>query len=106
MRRDSHLKVHDMFCTWASHLAIQLGTSEGQGYSIGDMREYAGMPATSKIPKGIEYTTPEDIAITNFLQQTTYKYREYCQIKYLEGKQLSPYKHKDLLAVACKWLFG
>jgi hypothetical protein len=105
MRRDNHMRAHEMLCTWASHKLLLSGTSQGQGYQIGDLKDYSGLPAHSLIPLGVEFTTPEDIAISNFIDQTTDKYREYIEIKYLNALPLSKYKHNNLLDAVVRYLF-
>ena len=105
MRQRPHDRVHCMFMTWASHVRLLTGTSEGQGYTIGILQEYSGLPPHSLIPKGIEFTTPEDLAVENFLSQTTDKYRELVKEGYLDGKRLNRHKHRELLETAHKWLF-
>jgi len=91
--------------TWASHIRLLTGTSEGQGYTIGILQEYSGLPPHSLIPKGIEFTTADDLAIENFLTQTTEKYRELAKVEYLDGKKINRYRHNELLETAYKWLF-
>jgi len=106
MRQSKHDQVHSMLMTWASHIRLLTGTSEGQGYTIGILQDYSGLPPHSLIPKGIEFTSPDDRAIDNFLSQTTEKYRELVKIGYLEGKRLNRYSQKELLTVAAKWLYS
>jgi hypothetical protein len=95
-----------MFCNWASHRLLMYGSSEGLGFQVGFLQDYSGLPAHSLIPRGVEYTTPQDIAIENFIEQTTDKYREYIEIKYINGKPLSKYKHNNLLDEAVRFLFA
>lgn len=105
-RRAPHDKVHSMLMTWASHIRLQTGTSEGQGYTIGVLQDYSGLPPHSLIPKGIEFTTPEDLAIEGWLSQTTEKYRELVRLGYIEGRKLNRYRQTELLETACKWLYS
>ena len=105
VRQPPRQKAHSMFMTWASHIKIMLGTSEGQGYSIGLLQEYIGLPPHSLIPKGLEFTTSDDLAIQNFLSQTTEEYRILARRKYLDGEIINRYRHEALLESAYKWLF-
>jgi len=91
--------------TWASHIRLLTGTSEGQGYTIGILQDYSGLPPHSLIPKGIEFTTSDDLAIEGWLSQTTEKYRELVKAGYIDGKKISWYKQDQLLEAACKWLY-
>ena len=102
--RSKYDRAHSMLVTWASHIRLITGTSEGQGYQISILQEYSGMPPHSLVPR-IEFTTPEDRAINNFLEQTTDKYRNLVKTGYLEGKRLNRRHHQELLETVSKWLF-
>jgi len=93
-----------MFVSWASHVRLAAGSSEGQGYTIGMLQDYSGLPACCLIPK-IEFTSPDDLAIESFLSQTTVKYRNLVKQGYIDGRRLTRYKQSDLLETTRKWLF-
>ena len=66
-RRDRHNQVHSMLMSWASHLLVMQGSSEGQGYTIVLLDVTGGgLPSHSLIPRGVEYTTEDDMRINEF----------------------------------------
>ena len=96
-----------MLMSWASHILVMQGSSEGQGYTIVLLDVTGGgLPPHSLIPRGVEYTTPEDIAIGEWLQQASKKIRENTQKKYLEHKSITKDQHYWILKSASKWLYG
>jgi len=83
------------------------GSSEGQGYTIVSLEPRGGgLPPHSLIPRGVEYTTEDDMRINEFLMQASMKLRENAQKKYLEHKSISRQQHYWLLKSACKFLYG
>ena len=96
-----------MLMSWASHILVMQGSSEGQGYTIVLLDvSGGGLPPHSLIPKGVEYTTEDDIKINDFLMQASRKIRENTQKKYLEHKQITKDQHYWILKSASKWLYG
>ena len=106
MRRDPVQRVHEMLVTWAAHITIRYQSSEGQGFSIGLLQEYSGLPPHSLIPKGVEFTTPEDIEVENWLMQATEKIQENTIRFYVDKKPVSKYLHNQLLENARRYLFS
>jgi hypothetical protein len=99
-------RIHQMIQSWASHILTRLGTSEGQGFSIGILQDYSGLPPHSLIPKGVEFTSPDDIAIENWVFQAPYQIQVNVRKKYLEAQKIKPSLHTELLKNAARYLFG
>lgn len=105
MRQSREQQVHNMLVTWAGHLIARLDSSEGLGYSIGILQDYSGLPPHSLIPKGVKFTSPEDIAVENWLMQAPENIQENTIIKYVDRKPLTARLHTELLVNARKYLF-
>ena len=96
-----------MLMSWASHIMVLQGSSEGQGYTIVVLDAGgSGVPPHSLIPRGVEYTTEDDRKINEWILQCPKKIRKNVQLKYLDHKQISRDQHYWLLRSACKWIYG
>ena len=105
-RRSSENDIaHSMLTTWAAHILLMYGSSEGQGYTIGILQDYSGLPPHSLIPKGVEYTSQDDIRINNWLEQTRGKIRENVYKYYLFNQRITKDQHNYLLGHAANFIF-
>lgn len=96
-----------MLMSWASNILVLQGSSESLGYTIVMLDLPGGsIPPHSLIPRGVEFTTPEDIALNEWVMQAPRKVRENTKKKYLEHKSITKDQHYWLLRSATKWLYG
>jgi len=106
-RRSSiHERIHSMIVTWASNVLIQMGSSEGQGYTIAFLQEYSGLPPHSLIPKGVRFTSADDLAIQNWLASTDDRIRALVKEKYLEHNRINKNQSTEILRDAARFLYG
>jgi len=85
---------------------IKNGTSEGMGYTMVISGESSGLPPHSLIPKGVKFTSPDDLAVENWFNQASKTIQKNTKAMYIEGKKISKDQHSFLLKSAAKWLFN
>ena len=106
IRNSIHDRVHHMISSWASSVLIQLGSSEGIGYTIAILQDYSGLPPHSLIPKGVKFTSADDLAIENWLSQTKPKIQKATIDKYIERKPINKNQATEILKDAARFLYS
>jgi len=104
-RNTLHDRAHNIISAWASNVLIQIASSEGLGYTIGILQDYSGLPPHSLIPKGVKFTTPDDLMVENWFSDAPEKIRKWTIMKYIDRRSINKNYETEILKSASKSIF-
>lgn len=104
-RNALHDRAHTIISSWASSVLIRIASSEGLGYTIGILQDYSGLPPHSLIPHGVNFTSPDELLVENWLSAAPENIQKWTITKYIARRSLNKNYHTEILKSAAKSIF-